>query len=397
MAALNCFVLVGSHGHLSSLRHYYESSSQDAKFSVEPGQSNTQLTVGAGCVFDEIYKVIRAEKYNIVGGGSVQIVLPDGKVVTATEQIESGLFWAIKGGGNNFGLATEFVWKTHRQGTDGYVYHLFTVVVSGAGFLLLTRLVERVKMANVNFMKLSSPLSGSIGTIAFRRLSLQFLSGFSNSQSWYFTITRNLNLILLKTSSTFLTTLDTAATFLYNYIPVDVATTILSPPEDDTQYSFPSSEIAGLGVMNAQCVTVETVQEKFPSLVVSARWGNVMVSEYTQNLVNVVEEEAKVNRLPAIPFIRPDFISTAKQLMEKHQGRMVVADIWPFLPNMFDNSVDSAWPHKRGAPNGPLLVYFMWEGKENDVVWIGQMKTALDHIHRIALQEECTTPNALVY
>jgi hypothetical protein len=83
--------------------------------------------------------------------------------------------------------------------------------------------------------------------------------------------------------------------------------------------------------------------------------------------------------------------------MEKHRGRMVVADIWPFLPTMFDKSVDSAWPHKRGAPNGPLLVYFMWEGKENDDAWINQMKTALVHIHRIALQEGCTTRNTPVY
>jgi FAD/FMN-containing dehydrogenase len=28
-----------------------------------------ELTVGAGCVFDEIYKFIRAKGYNIVGGG----------------------------------------------------------------------------------------------------------------------------------------------------------------------------------------------------------------------------------------------------------------------------------------------------------------------------------------
>ena len=83
------------------------------------------LTVGAGCVFDEIYKVIRAQKYNIVGGGGsvglggwimgggyslktnqyglgidnlvqVQVVRPDGKLVKASENINSDLFWAIK-------------------------------------------------------------------------------------------------------------------------------------------------------------------------------------------------------------------------------------------------------------------------------------------------------------
>lgn len=84
-----------------------------------------ELTLGAGCVFDEIYKFIRAKGYNIVGGGGsvglggwmtgggyslktnqyglgidnlvqVQIVLPDGKVVKAAENINSDLFWAIK-------------------------------------------------------------------------------------------------------------------------------------------------------------------------------------------------------------------------------------------------------------------------------------------------------------
>jgi hypothetical protein len=83
--------------------------------------------------------------------------------------------------------------------------------------------------------------------------------------------------------------------------------------------------------------------------------------------------------------------------MEKYKGKMVVADIWPFLQTMFDTSVDSAWPHRRGIPNGPLLVYFMWEGRENDKPWIDQMKTALHHIHQVALRENCTTPDAPVY
>lgn len=83
--------------------------------------------------------------------------------------------------------------------------------------------------------------------------------------------------------------------------------------------------------------------------------------------------------------------------MEHYRGRMVVTEVWPFLPSMFDNSVDSAWPHKKGSPNGPLVVIFTWEGKENDSVWIKQLKTALDEIRRTALQEGCTTPDAPVY
>lgn len=87
--------------------------------------SKKELTIGAGCLFDEIYKFIRPTGYNIVGGGGgvgvggwftgggyslktnqyglgvdnivqVEVVLPEGEVVTAKEGDKSDLFWAIR-------------------------------------------------------------------------------------------------------------------------------------------------------------------------------------------------------------------------------------------------------------------------------------------------------------
>lgn len=54
---------------------------------------------------------------------------------------------------------------------------------------------------------------------------------------------------------------DTATSLLYDHIPTDIATTTLSPPKEDNfeAFSFPSSEIAGIGVMNARYVTVEMI------------------------------------------------------------------------------------------------------------------------------------------
>ncbi|KAH9039783.1 hypothetical protein EDB85DRAFT_1887199 [Lactarius pseudohatsudake] len=435
----------GSHGHLNGIRHYYESSSQDARFSVEPGSAEdlskimqvikahpvpfavkggghtsnpgfsstpgiqisllrfnkisfndnkTELTVGAGCVFDEIYKVIRPENYNIVGGGGgvgiggwmmgggyslktnqyglgidnlvrSQIVLPDGRRVTASADAESDLFWAIKGGGNNFGIATEFVLKTHRQGTNGngYVY---------GGLLTFNEAqVKHVKEAIVDFTTKNDPKAAIVAAFRFYRnhsvqefkfTVLAFYDDIkpdgSDPFSHFLAITHQGRL-----ANSDYTTLDVATNLLYSYVLADVATATLEG-DDSALYSFPSSEIAGMSIMNAR-----------------ARWGTIMVSKYTSNLIDVVEEEAKA----------------AKQLMEQYNGKMVLTEIWPFLPTMFDQSVPSAWPHKRGEPNGPLLVYFMWEGRDNDGVWIDQMKTALDRIHRIALEEECTTPSAPVY
>jgi len=88
-------------------------------------EQNGRLIVGAGCVFDEVYRVIRPKGCNIVGGGGsvgingwilgggyslktnqyglgidnllqAEIVLPDGKRVIASKDTYSDLFWAIK-------------------------------------------------------------------------------------------------------------------------------------------------------------------------------------------------------------------------------------------------------------------------------------------------------------
>lgn len=45
---------------------------------------------------------------------SYDVVTADGKVVTAAATNNSDLFWAMKGGGNNFGVVTKFIYKTYQ-------------------------------------------------------------------------------------------------------------------------------------------------------------------------------------------------------------------------------------------------------------------------------------------
>src|SRR5499427_11132943 len=47
---------------------------------------------------------------------SAEVVMADGRIVRASKEENSDLFWAVRGGGGNFGLATSFEYQLHPVG-----------------------------------------------------------------------------------------------------------------------------------------------------------------------------------------------------------------------------------------------------------------------------------------
>lgn len=71
------------------------------------------LTLGGGMGYMRRKYGLSAD--NLV---SVEMVTADGRVLTADETHHADLFWAVRGGGGNFGIVTSFVYKLHQIGTQ---------------------------------------------------------------------------------------------------------------------------------------------------------------------------------------------------------------------------------------------------------------------------------------
>ncbi|MEV5838277.1 FAD-binding oxidoreductase [Nocardia sp. NPDC052112] len=70
---------------------------------------------------------------------SAQVVLADSRIVRASDSEYPDLFWALRGGGGNFGVVTEFEYRVHEVGPDVHLGLFFWPLTDGAAVLRLVR------------------------------------------------------------------------------------------------------------------------------------------------------------------------------------------------------------------------------------------------------------------
>ncbi|KAI1737526.1 FAD-binding domain-containing protein [Xylaria scruposa] len=134
----------GGHGPLGGLANTLNAVTIDMRGidSIRPFANNTLVAVGSGQTIGNLYAALAplgitvsgGRSYDVGVGGSTlgdgwgwmsnevgfscdnvvqyEVVLADGKIVTATNATNPDLFRALKGSGSNLGIVTEFVYRT---------------------------------------------------------------------------------------------------------------------------------------------------------------------------------------------------------------------------------------------------------------------------------------------
>jgi FAD/FMN-containing dehydrogenase len=90
---------------------------------------------------------------------SAEIVTADGQILRASSQQNPDLFWAIRGGGGNFGVVTEFEFALHPAGPTVQFGLIFYALDQGKEFLRAARDITESLPAEINVLiaALSAP------------------------------------------------------------------------------------------------------------------------------------------------------------------------------------------------------------------------------------------------
>jgi FAD/FMN-containing dehydrogenase len=105
------------------------------------------LTLGGGMGW-----LTRKHGLSIDNVESVQIVTADGRILRAAADENADLFWAVRGGGGNFGVVTEFEFQLHEAGPLVQYAMLFWGLDQGAEMLRMAREVIPSMPRDINIV-----------------------------------------------------------------------------------------------------------------------------------------------------------------------------------------------------------------------------------------------------
>jgi FAD/FMN-containing dehydrogenase len=114
---------------------------------------------------------------------SVEIVVADGRILRASAEENADLFWAVRGGGGNFGIVTEFEYRLHDVGPMIQFAFLFWEVERGHGALRTIReaVTSLPRSCNVIVGGLSAPPAPFVpAEHRFKTGLVLMIAGFGN-------------------------------------------------------------------------------------------------------------------------------------------------------------------------------------------------------------------------
>lgn len=75
---------------------------------------------------------------------SFRVVLADGRIVTASQNSHSNLFYALKGAGQNFGIVLETIFKTHDDPTPDGLYYTVDMTFNAKQLESVLMVINRI-------------------------------------------------------------------------------------------------------------------------------------------------------------------------------------------------------------------------------------------------------------
>jgi len=275
---------------------------------------------------------------------SMVVALPTGDIVTADETNNKDLFWALKGGGNNFGIVLNWTLSTHPQEPKIYSQHL----------TYAPEYFERLVNAIMHFTQHEVPKSN---------IEVVFEYTFDSSTKEPKPAAK---------AELFYDGEVPPPGLFDEFLAIPHLWERLDTTWQDRMDNLPR---------NHQTFTVglPSGEDDLPKF--RGRFSSVMVSHYTAHLIMFA-----INQAGAV----------AREFACRG-GLQVYVDIWPFLSTIFDHSPPAAWPHTKGHSSGPLVINCKWEGEGNDAFWLPTIEKVTAQIRKVALHEGCTTPKAAQY